>query len=1010
MVQYSNDTRQNEYEYLLLLRRSKVISAVEYRTEKAKIDRREAKAQETARRREEKKEQERQRREAEREREKAEAKAKAKAKKVQEKNRRREAMLIARRSINTSYDATDVLLINEVYPPEEAENKEEYLYEWLKARIGRGDFTIVGRVLDGNEWDTVFMINHLATDEESFASWFASNKFSLINENSSFHTRFARFNSNLGTYDAYDEARVYILPVAQVEAVQIVDQFFAEGDQHCVFSPASAFWRKHADTMETAKRRKMCLTYADRCDALAIKYPKGVSASQLEMELPKIGLTMTICDFLMTKSHHLAKVTHDEGNRVALQYVNTISNHLELMESNKPKVVSADEMGVLFKEAIKGACSYRTSNRVSVPTYLNTGKDEYKLSNDADEILNRFGKEVGLVHFKFDAVENKPLWNFLHDAISCGSLSIPATVEGEFDEIDKVSAYANFHTNPYYKMFGLPASIHHFRDLPFVEDVNKWIIENPGIYRGCVWGIPAVAEKFGMSNYGNYTFHSCIWKWLIDRGASIRLMTGAYGSTCDWKFNTEMASGRMPTYKGRKGARLYAVYVGRLMMKCDEIKTILKTDLKMLQHLRSAGYNIRRFDKDDNGMIYAEVVQRKSDSYTAIHQGIAIHNYTILHTLMEAEKYDIDDVVGIHLDALFVPKGKGIETDDFKIKKTYSGKLSKVMEMFGETRDRFSDVAEEGFTAPTLLLGAGGTGKTECIMKSNSGYVSPCYTAKAWRQCVSKKLHYKKKAFCINNLLGIDALGKATVSFIDRFLFVPPVIFADEITQYPMSYLEELRKKFPYSLIIGAGDYDDRGRPFQTSENGIVKLPNWKKVTFTKDYRAINSPKLVDMKLRIREFMSANYGKTSALINWVLKEFSDRVITKDEVISTIGTNDWLLTTTRTAEDSQTKTWTAEITGKRPDLPVKHLVVKHSIADVLKRSAGEEAYLKGDIVSSEIEGRTEARHAFTIHAVQGETITNKVFVDVYGMFDFSALYTAVSRATIYENVFLVINRG
>lgn len=101
MVRYSNDTRQNEYENLLLLRRLRVISAVEYREKKAKIDKREANALETARRRAEKKEAERRKREAEKEAERI-RKEKARAAQIAENRRlgqeKRKATIAAKKA------------------------------------------------------------------------------------------------------------------------------------------------------------------------------------------------------------------------------------------------------------------------------------------------------------------------------------------------------------------------------------------------------------------------------------------------------------------------------------------------------------------------------------------------------------------------------------------------------------------------------------------------------------------------------------------------------------------------------------------------------------------------------------------------------------------------------------------------------------------------------------------------------------------------------------------------
>ena len=56
------------------------------------------------------------------------------------------------------------------------------------------------------------------------------------------------------------------------------------------------------------------------------------------------------------------------------------------------------------------------------------------------------------------------------------------------------------------------------------------------------------------------------------------------------------------------------------------------------------------------------------------------------------------------------------------------------------------------------------------------------------------------------------------------------------------------------------------------------------------------------------------------------------------------------------------------------------------------------YKKGQIIYDDIDGiNTEKRHGYTIHSVQGETFTGKIFIDTRNHKSIRMLYTAVSRA-------------
>jgi ATP-dependent exoDNAse (exonuclease V) alpha subunit len=49
---------------------------------------------------------------------------------------------------------------------------------------------------------------------------------------------------------------------------------------------------------------------------------------------------------------------------------------------------------------------------------------------------------------------------------------------------------------------------------------------------------------------------------------------------------------------------------------------------------------------------------------------------------------------------------------------------------------------------------------------------------------------------------------------------------------------------------------------------------------------------------------------------------------------------------------------------------------------------------------------EIRHAYTVHSIQGETASGKLFIDLNGMFENRMLYTAISRAKKHEQIFLI----
>ena len=67
--------------------------------------------------------------------------------------------------------------------------------------------------------------------------------------------------------------------------------------------------------------------------------------------------------------------------------------------------------------------------------------------------------------------------------------------------------------------------------------------------------------------------------------------------------------------------------------------------------------------------------------------------------------------------------------------------------------------------------------------------------------------------------------------------------------------------------------------------------------------------------------------------------------------------------------------------------------------------------KGDYCNTEIvfekpPVKHELRHAFTIHSIQGETASDKLFIDINKMTSLRMLYTAISRARYKSQIIII----
>jgi hypothetical protein len=66
------------------------------------------------------------------------------------------------------------------------------------------------------------------------------------------------------------------------------------------------------------------------------------------------------------------------------------------------------------------------------------------------------------------------------------------------------------------------------------------------------------------------------------------------------------------------------------------------------------------------------------------------------------------------------------------------------------------------------------------------------------------------------------------------------------------------------------------------------------------------------------------------------------------------------------------------------------------------------YKKGGWISAEEKVGYEKRASFTIHSYQGSTIeSGKVFISITNLFEYTMLYTAISRAVNYNQLVFVL---
>ena len=128
---------------------------------------------------------------------------------------------------------------------------------------------------------------------------------------------------------------------------------------------------------------------------------------------------------------------------------------------------------------------------------------------------------------------------------------------------------------------------------------------------------------------------------------------------------------------------------------------------------------------------------------------------------------------------------------------------------------------------------------------------------------------------------------------------------------------------------------------------------------------------------------------------WVMKQFGElkRVISIDELKSKYHIDDLILSGTNELKDYYTSLFAGKFEKE------KYYVMENN-----------RLYCNGDIVMGDKPAgcKSEVRHCFTTHSIQGETASHNLFIDSSKMFDSRMFYTAISRAKTLDQVFIIQN--
>lgn len=814
-----------------------------------------------------------------------------------------------------------------------------------------------------------------------------------------------------------------LIMTANKVGLQNYDQFFLDGTHHCVFQPMINWAIDTALNTKTKSSERKYNAIVNKLEKLEEQFKGGVQEKDLQDICNKlqIGIQIDIPSTLIDRSTEFIKYRSQKKPLKTFKYINTRINHLELNEvinKNNYEEVSQEFLNNLVEQNIKEDKFCLWKGDRNCVYQVNTLHTLYKLSEDEgyQKEFNDFSKLNNLDQFRIEHFSNKPLSEFLLSNLNNNNsiifnnpyqyndkqeyfeeyihdveinlddeikdlqkqkeLDLPPLAMKEvsdrlkvidyiknFDNlnhIDMKKAYTQGNNCSHYK--GYLGKITDFRTTDKIMGLGIYQIKN-------IKNIPEIIKKLQVL-HNNNCYSSPELEYYQSLGITFDIVGGCWGIRTDIKFTEGM-------YQKNNGVKNYCRWYGCLMKLSKKERynfTCKNLDYAKLNNM-SSKCDIRYNEYKDQGIIEYNKERATHSAQIAIF----IHSYCRISMIEQLLKFkDINQVIAVQVDGIYY-------TGDVEVGDLFypdkEGKGIKYIQGTDYVEDHDNEIFQ--FSGKNrennrieVHTGAGGCGKTYNNMM-DKGFQYPLYVAPSW-----KLARNKQKEFNIDSTVFYYLLSQ------DPELYKPIMkkyntIIIDEISMLLNSEKYKIIHKFKNHKIIFCGDLGyqlppvpQKGIPLKEFEIGDLKH-----IKYRKNHRC-QCEKLQKLLLKVRKVIRKSSNDN------IPKELLDslNIIDKDTIDYKV--EDLIISKTHINKDY--------FTNKYKNM--NKYYVKENTRDF---SNGEIVIgVKPDNCDSDI------RHGFTIHSVQGETASHKLYIDMRKMTSLRMWYTAISRVKRYDQLIFI----
>jgi len=730
----------------------------------------------------------------------------------------------------------------------------------------------------------------------------------------------------------------------KIPSERLQQKFRDGGLYHCVFDVFQKELQNKYDESNSESSRKRIKQRMNKLDKIRQENP------EYEIGVPEDKME-EVCEYAGFNvsiknlfNYDMFKFNNVPG-KTKLEFTNTRNNHIDLNNitwDTKHKDISIEEMNEKVKK-IENKEIWGIVNSFKNPSLAKTLDGNFCVQNKNYDVFNEFNKTTGISNYKLNALKYPELNEFIK--------------EGRLINSAPVEFYNGNDINENTKHFDLVKAYtqHHQCRLyqGFPAFITNWckgnfdlefIKSHIGIYKfKVIENNNELLIKLGLKKGFSYILTSVDIIDFIENGVIVEIVAGCWGTSFDFEYTEEILD------NGN-----YATWAGKLGVEHKKQHYMFKGDREWASHLKSelGENNVKYFEKEKIIIIEKE----NTSLFTRHHIFAFITAYTRIN-MLDIMRNINGTIKKVILDGVYF-EGE-CETDKpYKIKelKEHQYFVNGWYEPTNFNTDSWASFDERFSENNVILAGAGGTGKSYSVF-NNKGLTDVLYVVPTHELGKNAKKNYTT----IHSLIGEGV--KDNRNFKDLH-YEPSIIFIDELTMIEGSWVERALKLYPRSKFIIGGDIDKEGIWYQT-RNGYsgnfskLFIPtDWKYYYYTNDYRSLDN-QLKELKINIRNQMKYVFtdGETidnMRMINHI-KTIMKRVKFEDAVKQHEEGNIWICGT-------------------------------HQVRNKLKEN--------------------NITNSFTCHSFQGSTIeSEKVFITL-DTFEYSMLYTAISRVRHFSQIVIV----